>query len=64
MFQLLTASVDQSDIPLCDVLALKPPYTETRSLRSTVSGTSIAMFRLGDDDRSDKVAIFGSADSA
>ncbi len=43
-------SVDQSDIPLCDALALKPPYTETRSLRSTVSGTSIPKLWLDGDD--------------
>ena len=38
-------------MPLCDALAVNPPYRETRSLTSTVSGTSSATFRLDGDHR-------------
>jgi hypothetical protein len=49
-------------MPLCDALALKPPYTEIRSLRSTVSGASIPMPRLDGNDRPGETGKFGSAD--
>jgi hypothetical protein len=39
-------------MPACDALAVMPPYSESRSLTSTVSGTSTAMlWPAGDDSR-------------
>ena len=38
-------------MPLCDALAVNPPYRETRSLTSTVSGTSTPTLRLDGDDK-------------
>lgn len=62
-FQLEIANADQSDVPLCEALALKPPYIEMRSVTSTVSGTSTPMPWLGDDGVGDVGRIEVSAES-
>ena len=54
---------DQSDMAICDALPLNPPYTETRSPRSTVSGTSAAALWRDSDGRVGSAGEFASVAS-
>jgi hypothetical protein len=61
-FQLVTSSDDHPD-PLFEALAVKPPWSEMRSLRSTVSGMSIHAFWLAGDDSAGRPGKTGAAGS-